>query len=109
MERKTKQMKEQKDRAIEKQLKTKFKANPIPAELNPERYRAYLKKMEEQKQLKRQQTEKNRQAENRVYQYLKTNTLLFTTKEKEKPTMINHSYHYAAKPIPWHLADTDML
>lgn len=23
--------------------------------------------------------------------------------------MVNHSYHYAAKPIPWHLADTDML
>lgn len=35
--------------------------------------------------------------------------MLFAKKERPKVGANNHSYHHAAKPIPWHLADTAML
>ena len=47
MERKTRMTEEAKDNEIKKELNSKFKANPIPADLNPERYKAFIKKMEE--------------------------------------------------------------
>jgi hypothetical protein len=42
MDRKTREWKEAKDREAEFELNNKFKANPIPAELNPERHRLWV-------------------------------------------------------------------
>ncbi len=33
------------------ELNKKFKANPIPASINPQRYKAYVKMMQKKKQL----------------------------------------------------------
>lgn len=70
-----------------------------------------MKKMEDEKEIKRQQFLKKQEEETKIYQYLKTNTLLFTKKEAPKyDNQYQHqSYSFIPKPIPWHLADTDML
>ena len=39
MQKKTKLMKKEKELEDEKEIKKQFKANPIPAEINPERYK----------------------------------------------------------------------
>lgn len=66
------------------ECKKKFKANPIPAELNPERYKEYIKQLEEAKLIRHELFLQAKEREKQVFQYLKTNTNLFATKEKVK-------------------------
>ena len=110
MSRKTKEMKKQKELEDEKELQKKFKANPIPVEINPERYKQFVKKMEEEKDLKRQLLRKKNEEENQIYQYLKTNTQLYNNKkEKQRTEPERKTYEFTSKPIPWFVGQVHML
>jgi hypothetical protein len=51
---------------------------------------------------------KKQAEENKIYQYLKTNTLLFTQKEKP-PQEEKRTYHFSPKSIPWYIGEVYML
>lgn len=82
MERKTREWKEKQAEEEDKELKLKFKANPIPADLNPDRYQAYLLRKEEEKLHRKEEWRIQKAEESKFYQYLKSNTRLFSKKSR---------------------------
>ena len=66
-------------------------------------------RLQEDKQLKKQVFRKQQEEHHHTYQYLKANTNLFAKKEKPKEDPVKEKYVFSPKPIPWFVAETNML
>jgi len=66
------------------ELEKKFKANSIPASINPERYRAYMKRMAKKKEMIMDELKREQSKGQDIVEYLKSNTKLFDPKWKPK-------------------------
>ncbi len=65
------------------ELNNKFKANPIPASINPQRYKAYMKIMQKKKNLIFEQLNKQGEKQKKILEYLESNTRLFDQKKQQ--------------------------
>lgn len=89
----------------EVELQKKFKANPIPVSLNPERYQKYAKRQQKKKESILNRLGIKREKDQIIIDYLKSNTKLFEEK-KIKPHCDSpaQSYTFEPKPLPLHIS-----
>lgn len=74
----------EKEAAEEIELQKKFKANPIPVTLNPERYQRYAKLLLKKKNSILNRLGMKREKDQIIIDYLKSNTKLFESKKTKK-------------------------
>lgn len=87
------------------ELRKKFKANPIPAALNPERYQKYADCLQRKKESILNRLGVNRDKDELIIDYLKSNTKLFESRKATKREPTKRPYVYEASPLPWHVSE----